>query len=33
VPAGDLADHLWDLYAKRDRVEDLVAPGLAVAGQ
>jgi short-subunit dehydrogenase len=29
VPAGDLADHLWDMYTKRDRVEDVVAPALA----
>ncbi|HEY6790299.1 MAG TPA: SDR family NAD(P)-dependent oxidoreductase, partial [Trebonia sp.] len=28
VPASDLADHLWDMYTKRDRVEDVVAPGL-----
>jgi len=29
VPAGDLADHLWDMYTKRDRAEDVVAPALA----
>jgi hypothetical protein len=29
VPAGDLADHLWDMYTRRDRVEDVVAPALA----
>jgi short-subunit dehydrogenase len=28
VPAGDLADRLWDMYTKRDRVEDVVAPTL-----
>ena len=26
VPAEDLADRLWDLAAKRDRVEDVFAP-------
>jgi short-subunit dehydrogenase len=29
VPAGGLADHLWDMYTKRDRAEDVVAPALA----
>ena len=29
VSAGDLADHLWDMYTKRDRAEDVVAPALA----
>jgi short-subunit dehydrogenase len=29
VPGEDLADRLWDMYAKRDRVEDVVAPALA----
>jgi short-subunit dehydrogenase len=29
VRAGDLADHLWDMYTKRDRAEDVVAPALA----
>jgi short-subunit dehydrogenase len=29
VPAGDLAGHLWDMYTKRDRPEDVVAPALA----
>jgi short-subunit dehydrogenase len=29
VPAGGLADRLWDLYTKRDRAEDVVAPALA----
>jgi short-subunit dehydrogenase len=29
VWAEDLADHLWDMYAKRDRAEDVVAPGFA----
>jgi short-subunit dehydrogenase len=28
VPAEDLAEHLWDMYTKRDRVEDTVAPAL-----
>lgn len=28
VPAGDLADRLWDMYKKRDRAEDVVAPAL-----
>jgi short-subunit dehydrogenase len=28
VPAGQLADHLWDMYSKRDRPEDVVAPAL-----
>jgi len=28
VQAGDLADRLWDMYAKRDRVEDVLAPAL-----
>jgi hypothetical protein len=25
VPAGDLADRYWDMYAKRDRAEDEVS--------
>jgi short-subunit dehydrogenase len=29
VSARDLADRLWDLYVKRDRVEDVIAPALA----
>jgi short-subunit dehydrogenase len=29
VAAGDLADRLWDMYTKRDRVEDVIAPALA----
>jgi len=29
VPAGDLAARLWDLYTKRDRAEDVIAPALA----
>jgi len=29
VTAADLADRLWDLHARRDRVEDVVAPALA----
>ena len=29
VPAGDLAARLWDMYAKRDRAEDVIAPALA----
>jgi short-subunit dehydrogenase len=29
VSAADLADHLWDMYTKRDRAEDVVAPALA----
>jgi hypothetical protein len=30
VVSGDgLADRLWDMYVKRDRVEDVVAPGFA----
>jgi short-subunit dehydrogenase len=29
VRAGDLADHLWDMYTRRDRAEDVVAPALA----
>jgi len=29
VTAGDLADRYWDMYVKRDRAEDEVAPGLA----
>jgi hypothetical protein len=33
VQAGDLADHLWDMYTKRDRSEDVVAPALAVSAQ
>ena len=28
VQAGDLADRLWDMYTKRDRPEDVVAPAL-----
>ncbi|HEY7276758.1 MAG TPA: SDR family NAD(P)-dependent oxidoreductase [Trebonia sp.] len=28
VPPGDLAERLWDMYARRDRVEDVVAPAL-----
>jgi len=28
VKAEDLADRLWDMYARRDRVEDVVAPAL-----
>lgn len=28
VPAGELADRLWNMYAKRDRVEDEVTPAL-----
>ena len=31
VSAGDLADHLWDMYTKRDRAEDVVAPACARA--
>lgn len=33
VQAGDLADHLWDMYTKRDRPEDVVAPALAGSAQ
>jgi NADP-dependent 3-hydroxy acid dehydrogenase YdfG len=29
VTAADLADHLWDMYLKRDRPEDEVTPGLS----
>jgi short-subunit dehydrogenase len=29
VQAADLADRLWDMYTKRDRPEDVVAPALA----
>ena len=29
VKPDDLADVLWDLYTKRDRVEDVVAPAFA----
>lgn len=29
VTAGDLADRYWDMYVKRDRAEDEMAPGLA----
>jgi short-subunit dehydrogenase len=29
VRAVDLADRLWDMYSRRDRVEDVVAPALA----
>jgi short-subunit dehydrogenase len=29
VSADDLAEHCWDLYAKRNRAEDQVTPGLA----
>jgi short-subunit dehydrogenase len=29
VTATDLADHLWDMYLKRDRPEDEVTPGLS----
>jgi short-subunit dehydrogenase len=29
VTAGDLANRYWDMYVKRDRAEDEVAPGLA----
>jgi short-subunit dehydrogenase len=29
VSADDLAGHCWDMYLKRDRVEDQVAPSLA----
>ena len=32
VSAGNLADHLWDMYIERDRVEDVVAPALTGAG-
>jgi short-subunit dehydrogenase len=31
VAADDLAGRCWDMYAKRDRVEEQVTPGLAVA--
>jgi NADP-dependent 3-hydroxy acid dehydrogenase YdfG len=31
VAAGDLAERCWDMYAKRDRAEEQVAPGLAAA--
>src|ERR1700739_4386887 len=33
VQAGNLADHLWDMYTKRDRPEDVVAPALAGSAQ
>jgi hypothetical protein len=29
VRAADLADRLWNLYASRDRVEDVVAPAFS----
>jgi short-subunit dehydrogenase len=29
VQAADLAGHLWDMYTRRDRPEDVVAPALA----
>jgi hypothetical protein len=29
VAPGDLADRLWDMYKRQDRVEDVVAPALA----
>lgn len=29
VAPDDLAERYWDMYVKRDRVEDEVAPGLA----
>jgi short-subunit dehydrogenase len=29
VRPGDLADRLWDMYTKRDRAEDVIAPALA----
>ena len=29
VQAGDLADRLWDMHARRDRPEETVAPALA----
>jgi len=32
VSADDLAERFWDMYTRRDRVEDTVAPGLAAAG-
>jgi NADP-dependent 3-hydroxy acid dehydrogenase YdfG len=32
VPAGDLAGRYWDMYLKRDRVEEEVTPGLATSG-
>jgi short-subunit dehydrogenase len=31
VPADDLGGRLWDMYAKRDRPEDEVTPGLSAA--
>jgi NAD(P)-dependent dehydrogenase (short-subunit alcohol dehydrogenase family) len=31
VPAEDLAERYWDMYLKRDRVEEEVAPGLAAS--
>ncbi|WP_225849994.1 SDR family oxidoreductase [Streptomyces sp. HPF1205] len=32
VTGADLADRLWDMYAARDRVEDVVVPGRDGAG-
>jgi hypothetical protein len=29
VAPGDLADRLWDMDKRQDRVEDVVAPALA----
>lgn len=29
VSPGDLAERLWDMYLRRDRVEDVVAPALS----
>jgi hypothetical protein len=31
VPADDLAGRYWDMYLKRDRVEEEVTPGLATS--
>jgi short-subunit dehydrogenase len=31
VSADDLSERCWDMYAKRDRAEDQVTPGLAAA--
>jgi hypothetical protein len=31
VPAEDLAERYWDMYLKRDRDEEEVAPGLAAS--
>ena len=31
VPAQDLAERYWDMYLKRDRVEEEVTPGLAAS--